>query len=198
MAKRSSKAATFDRSLKEYWDGDADDPFVIARFNWEEGEGSREPISPRFIAKRRPAAKEGSIDTAERVEVLLPDDAPDLLIDPDLLVSTFEASYPKGETLAFAQVTMQFADAPNLHSSFEKARAWCRQEFCDERQLPVLLVLHVPFRLGSANPPHVHAMVLSRQLTRLGWGKVDRLLASDPHRPECATSWFDLRTSGPT
>ena len=197
MAKRSLKAASFDRSIKEYWDGDADDPFVIARFNWEEGEGSREPIAPRFIAKRRPAAKEGSIDTAERVEVLLPNDAPDLLIDPDLLVSTFEASYPNGETLAFTQVTMQFADAPSLHSSFEKARAWCRQEFCVDRQLPVMLVLHAPFRLGSANHPHVHVMVLSRQLTRLGWGKIDPTLGSDRNRQTAKTSWFEWGHSVP-
>lgn len=183
-------------ALKSFWDGEPDDAFTFARLNWEAGKGVRESISRKILAKRRPAAKEGRIDTAERVEVLLPADAPQIYADVDFLVQNFEEAYPVDESLALAQVTLRFEDAPNLHSPYEKARAWARAEYVEGRGLPLILVLHAPFRMGSDNPPHAHAMILSRQLTRFGWGKIDRQLGTDRDRESARASWLaDLRGS---
>lgn len=177
-------------ALKSFWDGEPDDAFTFARLNWEAGKGEREPMSPKIVAKRRPAAKEGEIDTAERVEVLLPADAPQLYADADFLVQNFEEAYPADESLALAQVTLRFEDVPNLHGPYEKARAWARAEYVEGRGLPLILVLHAPFRMGSDNPPHVHAMILPRRLTRFGWGKVERQLGTDRDRESARASWL--------
>ncbi|MBB3763451.1 hypothetical protein [Sphingomicrobium lutaoense] len=177
-------------ALKPFWDGGPDDPFSFARFNWEAGSGERESIAAKFLAKRRPGTKESSVDTAERVELLLPADAPEIYADPDLLVSEYEKSLSAKDRLAFAQVTMRFANAINLHGPYEVARQWLREEYVTGRGLPLLLVLHAPFRKGSANPPHVHAMVLPRKLTRFGWSKVDRRLGSDGDRAAAREDWL--------
>ncbi|WP_265571062.1 hypothetical protein [Sphingomicrobium nitratireducens] len=177
-------------AIKSFWDGDPDDAFTFARHNWEAGKGARESISPKILAKRRPAAKEGVIDTAERVEVLLPADAPQLYADVDFLVQNFEDGYPTDESLALAQVTLRFEEAPNLHAPYEAARSWVRSEYVDSRGLPVILVLHAPFRKGSDNPPHAHAMVLPRRLTRFGWGKIDVRIGNDRDRRSAKESWL--------
>lgn len=182
--------------LKSFWDGEPDDAFTFARLNWETGKGVREPISPKILAKRRPAAKEGKIDTAERVEVLLPADAPQLFADVDFLVQNFEDEYPAHESLALAQVTLRFEEAANLHGPYEQARAWARRELVEGRGLPLILVLHAPFRMGSDNPPHAHVMILPRKLTRFGWGRVDRQLGTDRDRESARASWLaDMRGS---
>jgi len=66
-----------------------------------------------------------------------------------------------------------------LTSSFEMVRAWSKQEFADGRHLPVFLALHAPGLAGSANPVHVHAVVLPRRLTQLASGEFDRKLPHD-------------------
>ncbi|MCJ7420435.1 MobA/MobL family protein [Sphingomicrobium astaxanthinifaciens] len=186
--RKATKSKTI--ALKPFWEGDADDPFSFARFNWEEGLGERESIAPMFLAKRRPGAKEGNVDTAERVELLLPADAPEIYADPDFLVSDYEKSLSAKDRLAFAQVTMRFAEAMNLHGPYEVARQWLREQYVKGRGLPLLLVLHAPFRMGSDNAPHVHAMVLPRKLTRFGWSKVDRRLGSDGDRATAREAWL--------
>lgn len=175
---------------RPFWDCSKDDTISQARFNWEEGEGERESIEPKFTAKRRPIGKEGKKDTAERVEVLLPMDVMDAYLDPDILLASYEASGLRdGETLAFAQINLRHQGDVTLHHFYEASRAWLYANYVIKRGLPLLLVLHAPFRVGSENAPHVHAMVLPRRLTRHGWGALDFALGSDRDRAAARTSW---------
>lgn len=178
-------------ALKPFWDGDADDDFTFARFNWETGNGDREPIAPKILAKRRPGHQDAAEDSAERVEVLLPAEAAQIFADPDFLVDDYERNLAANARLAYAQVTVRFKDAFNLHFPYETARTWVRSEYVDSRGLPVILVLHAPFRKGSDNLPHAHAMVLPRRLTRFGWGKTDFQIGNDRDRQTAKESWFD-------
>lgn len=113
------------RELKAFYDGAGQMPdFGYARFYWAAGDGPRESILPRLVKKRRPAAAESDIDTAARVEALVPAHAPEDYADPDFLARRYEETLPADETTAYAQVTLRFPSTiVNLHHPYEVARA---------------------------------------------------------------------------
>lgn len=191
--RRASKAAAVIAkppiALRPYWDGAPDDPFTFARFYWAATGTNRESIAPRFLKKRRPAAALDQPDTAERIDTLLPPDAPQDYADPDFLVEQFERRVESDTTVAFAQVTLRFPDAPNLHHPYETCRAWARDYFVQGMGLPVMAILHAPFRAGSDNAPHVHLMILPRRLGRYGWLEACRELGNDTNRDAVRQSW---------
>src|SRR5690242_16787756 len=67
-----------------------DGTFGFGRFYWTEGTGHRQGILPNFLKKRRPVEGEGEQDTAAKVEVLLPADAPEEYADIAFLVRRYE------------------------------------------------------------------------------------------------------------
>jgi hypothetical protein len=164
----------------------------MARFYWPAGEGLRETIEPRFIKKRRPAGAESEVDTAAKVEVLLPADAPQDYADPCFIVRHYQASLPPDEVLAFVQVTIRFGDSPNLHHPYEKARSWIRSHFVESMGLPVVLILHAPYLVGSDADGHVHALILPRRASRLGWMAVERDLGNDASALSARLAWDKL------
>ena len=167
--------------------------FGFARFYWTEGDGHRQSILPNFRKKRRPV-DQGEEDTAARVEVLLPSDAPEEYSDADFLVKRFEEKLPVEETTAYAQVTLRFPDARNVHHPYETARAWVRSFYVDDpkKAAPVVLVLHTPHLAGSDAPLHVHALILPRQLRWYGWAKKIEI-ASDDAKAQAQESWKEFR-----
>jgi hypothetical protein len=152
------------RELKAFYHGKPGDPVSSVRFYWPAGAGPRENIADHFLAKRRPAAFESSVDTAARVEVLLRGDVPEDYTDPTFLVESYMAKLPDEETSAFAQVTLSFPRATNLHHPWETARAWLREYYVERTGVPVVAILHAPFLAGSESPVHLHALVLTRRL----------------------------------
>jgi len=190
----AAKAASTIRPLKAFYHGGAGaSSFAMARFYWPAGDGPRESIEPRFAKKRRPAGAESEVDTAAKVEVLLPADAPQDYSDPGFIVRHFETSLPPDEVLAFVQVTIRFGDSPNLHHPYEVARSWVRSYFVEAMGVPVVLVLHAPYLAGSDADGHVHAMVLPRRASRLGWMGMERDLGSDASALKARLAWDELR-----
>ncbi|WP_265562482.1 hypothetical protein [Sphingomicrobium arenosum] len=191
MGTKTKPAASFDEpiELAVFWKGKPEDAFTYARFYWPPGSGERESLAPRFIAKRRPGAKEGDVDTAARVEVLLPEDAPEEYLDPDFLVRNYDAQAAADEGTVLVQVTMRFPEAFNLHGPYERCRRWLWKHYVEKRRLPIMVVLHAPHLKGSSNPPHVHALVLARSLGRFGWGEKDLKLGTDRDRKASVSSW---------
>jgi hypothetical protein len=179
------------RELKAFYDGAGQLPdFSYARFYWPPGDGPRESILPRITKKRQPAAKAGDCDTAARVEALVPSDAPEDYVDPDFLASRYEETLPEDETTAFAQVTLRFPiNIPNLHHPYEVARLWLRNFYLEDKRVPVVAILHAPWRVGSENPVHLHAIAFPRTLGRFGWLAADREVASDAGAKEAFESW---------
>ncbi|WP_343345893.1 hypothetical protein WJT74_01200 [Sphingomicrobium sp. XHP0239] len=183
-------AADVERPLKGFFHADElDDTFGFARFYWEPGRGPRASIVPQILKKRRPAAAEASSDTAARVEILLPTDAPEEYADVDRLVRRYEEWLPEGEPTGFAQVTIRFPNAPNLHGPYEECRAWLRDHYVVGMRVPIILILHAPYLVGSDAPGHVHALILAGRLSRFGWMTVDRIVASDEGRNVAISSW---------
>ena len=190
----ATKAVAPVRPLKAFYhSGEGTSSFAMARFYWPAGDGPRETIEPRFTKKRRPAGAESEVDTAAKVEVLLPADAPQDYADPGFIVRHYEASLPPDEVLAFVQVTIRFGDSPNLHHPYEVARSWVRSHFVDPMGVSVVLVLHAPYLAGSEADGHVHALVLPRRASRLGWMGMERDLGTDAGALKARLSWNELR-----
>lgn len=175
--------------LSAFWRGQPADDFTFARFYWADGEGVRQGVSEKLLAKRQPVGKGQGIDTAARVEVLLPPEAPEEYLDPDFLARNFDAGIEDLGPTAYVQVTMRFPNAVNLHGPYERCREWFRDTFVLPRKVPVLLVLHAPHQAGSDNPPHVHGLVLPRSLFRFGWNGPDLTLGNDKDYNKILKSW---------
>jgi hypothetical protein len=167
----------------------ADGTFGFARFYWVDGPGYRQSMLSNFRKKRRPVEGGGDQDTAARIEVLLPSDAPEEYTDIDFLVRRYEEKIPSAETTAYAQLTLRFPDAYNSHHPYEVARAWIRSFYVDGNGVPVVLVLHTPFVAGSDSPVHAHALVLLTRLGRFSWGNRLSDLATDQSQGEALASW---------
>jgi hypothetical protein len=177
------------RELKAFYHGQPTDEFTCARFYWPAGEVPRESIVHHFWRKRHPAGAESVVDTAAKVEVLLRGEIGEDYTDPDFLVRSFEEKLPLEETAAFAQVTMRFANATNLHSPWHRATSWLRSHYVDPLGVPVVAILHAPHLAGSDSPVHVHGLVLMRALSPFGWLGVKREIASDAGFRTAEGSW---------
>ncbi|MEN3972147.1 hypothetical protein WJS89_05645 [Sphingomicrobium sp. XHP0235] len=193
-ARKKSKAKTDDalasRALKgEFHPHEGDGKFGFARLYWPDGDGPRASLEGHLAKKRHPAGTGARHRAAARMEVLLPPDAPEEYVDIDRLVQRYEEALPSDASTAIAQVTLHFPDAPNLHSKYEESRAWVREHFVLGMRLPVILVLHAPYLVGSDVPGHVHALVLTAKLSRFGWIGIDEKVSSDAGRKAALRSW---------
>lgn len=187
----TSAVALSMRPLKAFYHNQPDDPVSTTRFYWAKGEGIRESIVPHFEAKCRPGTKGNEEDKAAAVEVLLRGDVPQDYADPLFLAESYMSKLPAEETAAFAQITMQFSDATNLHAPWHQARAWLRDHYVKRIGVPVLAVLHAPFLSGGDNAVHVHGLVLMKRATCFGWLGVHRDLAGDAGLAAAEASWRD-------
>lgn len=180
-----------------YHPDDLDGAFTFSRFYWDEGAGDRESVTRHVTKKRRPVPSESDGDTAARVETLLPSDAPEEYVGVDALLLRYEEWLAVEEVTAMAQVTFRFIDSPNIHHPYEKCRAFIRAYFVDRLGLPTIMILHAPYLHGSLSTPHVPAIILPAQLTRYGWLKVDRKVATDAGRRAVLKAWSAFAELGP-
>lgn len=121
------------------------------------------------------------------------------LSDEDLrqLLKHFDGlppTLPHDELTGFAQVTLRFgSEILNIHHPYEIARQWLRDFYVLQHGAPVIAILHAPHLVGSENPVHVHGLVIPRRLTRLGWTRMERDLASDLGQREAFESWSSFK-----
>jgi hypothetical protein len=121
--------------------------------------------------------------TAERVEVLLPRGACDRFADPRVLMDAVDGERPDKVNALLAYFTFTFS-CDRLHEQYELVRAFIRQCVVDAIGVGVLLVQHAPHRAGSANEPHVHALVAGpRRLGPLGFVEPIPALMRDSAHP---------------
>lgn len=163
--------------------------FSFTRAYWT-SEGQRESILDR-INKKLDVIRSGTGDVlarAARVDLLLQPDAPQEYMDIEHLVRRYEETLPPHELNAFAQVTIRFPNAPNLHQPWEMVRDWAKRHYAN--RVPVILVLHAPHLSGSPNPGHVHCIALCRSLTIMGWSHMERAIASDVGQRDAYESWI--------
>lgn len=128
--------------------------------------------------------------TAERIDVVLPPDAPDTLADPQTLLEAMDACAIDKPLLAY--VTVPFPQTTRLHHAWETARAFAVK--LAGRQLACLVVLHAPGRVGSANPVHAHLLLACRIIGDLGsmeHGIYDRDLTHDSGQAVIEDLWAE-------
>ncbi|MCH2486749.1 MAG: hypothetical protein MK010_03265 [Erythrobacter sp.] len=104
---------------------------------------------------------------AEKVEVVLPARADDMLSDPDLLLRQVDACAPPNESGLLTYLTLPLSDAERLHVGWERARSFAVRLAC-ERDVASIVILHAPSSIGSAFPLHSHVLVIPR--VHLGHG----------------------------
>jgi hypothetical protein len=162
--------------------------FSFTRAYWA-SEGDRESISERINKKINVIRSDAGevLAKAAKVDLLLQPDAPQEYMDIDHLVRRYEETLPPHELNAFAQVTVRFPNAPNLHQPWEMVREWAKLHYAT--RVPVILILHAPHLSGSSNPGHVHCIALCRSLTIMGWSQIERAIASDAGQREAYESW---------
>lgn len=187
----TSEMALGERELKAFYHGQPGDPVSTTRFYWSKGAGLRESIASYFLRKRRPAGSESEVDTAAQVQVLLRSDVPEDYSDPQFLVESYMSKLPPDETAAFAQITMRFPHATNLHSPWHQATSWLREYYVERVGVPVVAILHAPFLVGSDSSVHVHGLVLMRKANCFGWLGMHRELAGDAGLAAAEASWRD-------
>lgn len=102
---------------------------------------------------------------AEKVEVILPAKADDMLSDPDLLLRQADASACPNEAGLLTYLTLPLADAERLHVGWERARSFAVRLAC-ERDVASIVILHSPGSIGSAFPLHSHVLVIPRVMKK--------------------------------
>lgn len=153
--------------------------------------------------KAHPIAPAGSpgvspwIVTAERIEVILPAGADDMLADPELLLRQMDAHAVDHEKALLVYLTLPLPDVDRLHVGWERCRAFVREHFARDRQLATVLVLHAPGRVGSSNPLHCHCLIVPRHITGLGLahGAYDSDLLNDGGQAIVEAMWAEHLTS---
>ena len=104
---------------------------------------------------------------AEKVEVILPSRADDMLSDPDLLLRQVDACSPPNEAGLLTYLTLPLSGAERLHVGWERARSFA-VTLAAERDLASIAVLHSPGSIGAAFPLHAHLLIVPRILNGLG------------------------------
>lgn len=128
----------------------------------------------------------------ERVEVILPARADDMLADPALLLGHMDANAAENEKALLIYVTLPLGDVDRIHVGWERARAFARR-LATERNLASVLALHAP---GVVNAPfglHAHCLVIPRAITGLGirHGIYDEELTHDGGQAIVEAMWKD-------
>ena len=138
--------------------------------------------------------------TCFRHDVLLPPWAPADYLDPQTLCRAYAAQGWDGVKDLVIIASFRFPETIStpptmtLQSAYELVRAFAYQRLTLDRNLAVVLAMHVPARAGQDGlPPHLHVMALARELGPAGFGPFLRPLASDAGRKVLEEEWMAWR-----
>ncbi len=120
-------------------------------------------LGPTFLS----ADRTNWAPNSEKVEVILPARADDMLSDPDLLLRTVDACAPPNEAGLLTYLTLPLSDADRLHVAWERARSFS-VKLAAERDIASIVILHSPGSVGAAFPLHAHLLIVPRALNGLG------------------------------
>lgn len=137
--------------------------------------------------------------TCEKLDVLLPPGASEVLMDAQLLCRTYDQQCFANIRDLVIMINLRFpevdqvAGGMRLHEAWELARGFAMKSLVEERGLAVVQVLHVPARAARPGPAHVHLLAPARALLPSGFGHFARPLASDEGRALMDAEWAAWR-----
>ena len=134
-------------------------------------------------------------------EAVVPDWAPSDYWDPQALCRAYDQQAWDGLKDLVIHASFRFPETVSnppsltLQASYELVRSFARRRFVEDRNLPVVLAMHVPGRAGQDGlPPHVHVLVFCRELGPTGFGAfAARPLATDAGRAMIEDEWHAWR-----
>ncbi|HEU4959996.1 MAG TPA: hypothetical protein VFT56_06270 [Sphingomonas sp.] len=162
--------------------------------------GGRTNSAAEFARRKlQPVAPPGDAEaspwpvTAVRAEVILPQRADDILADPQTLMQAMDQAAIEREKALLIYLTLPLADVDRLHDGWERVWAFVREQFARDRQLAVLMALHSPGQVNSANPLHCHCLIVPRRLGGLGLahGAYDEELIRDAGQTIMEAAWAE-------
>ncbi len=133
----------------------------------------------------------------ERLEVLLPEKADDLLADPVTLMRQVDEFAAPNQAGLLTYLSLPLGDADRVHIAWERSRAFARR-LASERKLASLVMLHAPGLIGADLPLHAHLLIIPRQISGLGMkhAPYDRLLVHDDGQDFLHGMWAKHREGG--
>ncbi|WP_223176928.1 hypothetical protein, partial [Sphingomonas hominis] len=135
--------------------------------------------------------------TAARAEVLLPAQADDRMSDARTLMEMIDAELPSGGKALLAYATFTF-ETERLHVAWEVTRHFVKRHIVDTFEVATLLIQHAPHRAGSANTPHVHALIAGpRRVTGLGLAEWVPQLAGDKAHALIRNAFLEFHAAWP-
>jgi hypothetical protein len=191
-----SSAPDTEAELKGFFPpNDEFENFRCCRYYWQGG-GKRTGLAAKLNRKRFPVPPDagGHEPTAAWTDYLPPPFAPAEYLSLEHTVRRYEELMPEAETHAYVQFTVEFPRPFNLAHPFEMVRSWAKRDYVEARHLPVFLAGHAPVLAGSSNCVHVHAVILPRRLTQLGFGEFDRSVPNDKGRRAAFEAWLAFKT----
>lgn len=134
---------------------------------------------------------------AERVEVILPSKADDLLSDPDVLLRQVDSYAAPNEAALLTYWTLPLTDCERMHVAWERARSFASR-IASDRELASVIVLHSPGVIGTDFPLHAHLLILPRRLGGLGvrHAPYDQPLVHDEGQAILSEMWESHRRGG--
>jgi hypothetical protein len=128
-----------------------------------------------------------------RRDVLLPEGASDMLLDPVALCDAFERESGTRQNDLALHLKIRIEGQKPLHQWWEAARQFALVALVDDLRLPVIMVLHRPEGSGfrGANEPHLHLMAPARELDARGFGRTTHTACDQAHE-EFASKWHTI------
>lgn len=129
---------------------------------------------------------------AERVEVILPAAADEMLTNAATLLGQMDAHASECEKALLLYLTLPLGDMDRVHVGFERARSFSVQ-LARDRHLATVLVLHAPGVINQPYPLHAHCLIVPRRITGLGlrYGLYDDELIHDSGQAVIEAMWLD-------
>lgn len=177
-----------EAELKRFSNGAGLQPGFYFERKWWDGDGPRAGIAP-WVEKKIQLGSDPAFGTAARSEVLLPRFAPGEYTTLAHLLARFDATLPMYERHALVQVKIELPLYEPYHVGYEVVRSFALQHFAIERAHPAILVAHLPGLAGSENKPHIHVIVLARELGPNGFGQTSTRLCSDKGQADAWDAW---------
>lgn len=127
--------------------------------------------------------------TCRRHDILLSPNAPDHCWTYKGLADHFEAQALPHQADLIGVLTLRCAHADPRHRFWEHVRSFLKSRVVDDRQLPVVMALHVPSTAGRPHLPHVHALIFLRQLPGPDFSVFDDDLKGPAAKQTLLTLW---------
>ena len=128
----------------------------------------------------------------EKVEVILPPRADDLLSDPDVLLRQADEFVSPTEAGLLTYVSLPLGDVDRIHTGWERARSYA-VSLARSRNVASVVILHSPGVIGAPYPLHAHLCIVPKVLTGLGLrhGAFDQELLRDGGQDILGELWKD-------